>query len=338
MQYCRIHNGGCAAMMFPLLIPPVVLGAGIGAYNFLEGENLLRDMLYEYRLTRTGVAQADHAWARNPDRCDSIVSLTTIPSRIAAIENSLKSLMLQTRAPREIHLNLPHISKREGAPYAVPSWLAALKSVKLVACEDLGPATKLLPTLRDCDSAQLIVAVDDDRIYPPNLLADLEAAAGRSPGTALGFSGWVVPPDLTDRPTTLYTNLFQQPPSPIRSVRIVSPVAVDILQGMSGYAVRPCFFDLERLMDYTGAPPAARFVDDVWISGHCKVPKFVIPARRSNFPPKRHFGLHKASSLGWINRGPGKPEARNNTIMLKYFDGAWTVGGRAAAAPRAEKS
>lgn len=314
--------------MIGILVLACILAAGIGAYNFLEGENLLRDLYTEYRLNRTGLAEADDAWAANPRRSDAVVSLTTIPSRIDAMANTLKSLMLQSRAPRRIKLNLPSSSSREGAPYAVPAWLRALKSVEIVSCDDLGPATKLLPSLQLNPPSQLIVVVDDDRLYPPNLVADLEEAAAKDPAAAFGFSGWVAPADLIDRPTTLYTNLFQVPPAPVRGVRLSQPIEVDILQGMSGYAVRPSFFDLERVTDYAAAPPAARFVDDVWISAHCRVPKFVIPVRRSNFPPKRHFRLHKMSSLGWINRGPAGPEARNNTIMLKYFSDRWRAGRR----------
>ena len=103
-----------------------------------------------------------------------------------------------------------------------------------------------------------VLVVDDDRIYPTTLIADLEKAAANHPGAALGLGGWIAPPDLIDRPTSVVSNLLMRPPAPIRSARIRKPVAVDILQGVAGYLVRPEFFDLAAVTNYERAPPAAR--------------------------------------------------------------------------------
>jgi len=313
-------------MLWPWLAPPLLLGASIWIYNFFEGERLLRDLWYESYLAGADIVALDRAWAARTDHSHVIISLTTIPSRIDLIGDTLKSLLLQTHPPREVRLNLPAFSQRERCGYEIPAWLQQLAAVRLIRCEDYGPATKLIPTLASSDTDQPILVVDDDRIYAPTLIADLEMAAAARPGTALGLGGWIAPPDLIDRPTTILSNLMQRPPAPIRSARIRRAVAVDILQGMAGYLVQPRFFDFKILTDYSDAPPAARLVDDVWISGHCQAEKFVIPAN-PNFPPKRHISRHKRSSLGWINRGPGAPENRNNSIMLKYFAHVWKVGG-----------
>jgi hypothetical protein len=313
-------------MLWPYLAPPVLIGAAIRTYNFFEGERLVQDLWREYRLARTDVAVLDRAWAGRADHADVIVSLTTIPSRIGMIADTLKSLLTQTRPPKEIRLNLPAFSRRENRPYEVPGWLGDLKSVRLAPCEDFGPATKLLPTLAAAAPHQSILVVDDDRIYPTTLIADLEKAAANHPGAALGLGGWIAPPDLIDRPTSVVSNLLMRPPAPIRSARIRKPVAVDILQGVAGYLVRPEFFDLAAVTNYERAPPAARTVDDVWISAHCRADKLVIPGA-PNFPPKRHLAHYKRSSLGWINRGSGGDENRNNSIMLKHFADTWKVGG-----------
>ncbi len=145
---------------------------------------------------------------------------------------------------------------------------------------------------------QKIVVVDDDRIYPANLIADLEAAADRLGDAAVGFSGWVVPADLTDRPTTLLTNIAMTPPVPIRARRLRSFRPVDMLQGLSGYLVRPRFFDLAELTDYSNAPEAAFFVDDVWISALCKVPKYVVPAPRAGYPGRKRKQFYRANKSG----------------------------------------
>lgn len=321
----------------PLLVTLVVLAcllaAGLKFRDLLEGETFLSDCLDEFRLARTSLAELDAFWARNPSRSECLVTLTTIPSRLPHIATTLKSLMRQSRAPARIVINLPDFSKRENAPYTVPAFLNGLKSVEIIRCADLGPATKAIPTLLREPPRRKIIVVDDDRIYPPNLVGDLEDAADRDVASAFGMSGWVVPADLIDRPATIRDNLQMRPPSSVRARRLSTPMAVDILQGLSGYLVRPGFFDLKKLTDYAGAPPESFFVDDVWISGHCNAGRFVIPARRYNYQPKFRRGFYKATSLGLVNRGPGGDEQRHNTVVLRHLAHRWRLSARPAVAP-----
>jgi hypothetical protein len=310
-----------------------LVAAAIKIRDFFEGETLVRDCIDERMLARTGIERMDEFWAKNPNKSDAIVTLTTIPSRLPHIAATLKSLMRQSRAPARIILNLPDFSKRENAPYTVPAFLQSLKSVQIVRCEDLGPATKVVPTLLREPPERKIIVVDDDRIYPANLVSDLEDAADRDVKSAFGMSGWVVPKDLTDRPTTIYANFRMLAPAPIRARRLRYRVPVDILQGLSGYIVRPCFFDLPRLTDYAGAPPESFFVDDVWISAHCEADRFVIPARRYNYQPKFKSGFYQNTSLGLVNRGIGGDEQRHNSIVLRYLADKWRVGGPSPRLP-----
>ncbi len=318
-------------LMSPLLVALLccvcLVAAAIKIHDFFEGETLVRDCIDEWKLSRLDLGELDEFWRQNPRRSEAIVTLTTIPSRLPHLESTLKSLMRQSLAPARIVINLPEFSKRENRPYAVPAFLHGLKSVQIVRCEDLGPATKLLPTLIREAPRQKIIVVDDDRIYPANLVQNLESAADLDVESAFGMSGWVVPFDLTDRPTTIHANFHMLPPAPIRARRLRQRVPVDILQGLSGYIVRPCFFDLTRLGDYTGAPRESFFVDDVWISAHCKAGRFVIPARRYNYQPKFRCGLYRNTGLGMVNRGPGGDAQRHNTVVLRHLRDMWRVGG-----------
>lgn len=297
----------------------------IGIYNFFEGETLLSDILDEYRLSHTSLAELDASSARNPHRSETIISLTTIPSRLSLIAPTLKSLLRQTRAPKRIVLNLPRFSRREKVPYIIPDFLASMVCVEIASCDDIGPATKATPTLSREQPDQLVIIVDDDRIYPPTLVADLEDAAMANPDQAFGMSGWVVPADFTDRPTTIWSNLRMLPPAPVRARRLSRPFPVDILQGLSGYILRPRFFDLNRLADYSAAPPEAFYVDDVWISGHCKAERFVIPSSRYNYQPKALRGFYHRTSLGLINRGPGGDAERHNSVVLRFLSERWRI-------------
>ncbi len=299
-------------------------------HDFFEGERLWADLVDEFRLGRRSLADLDRQWAQNPERSPVIVSLTTIPSRLPFIGETLKSLLRQTRAPARIVLQLPEFSRREQRRYELPEALRALAALEIAPTEDWGPATKLIPAVLRYPARQPILALDDDRIYPATLLADLEAASLRHPDCALGLSGWRVPADLTDRPTTVWSNLRMRPPAPVRATRLRAPYEVDILQGMSGYLVRPEFFDARALCDYSGAPEAVFYVDDVWISAHCRARKLVIPARRSNYGRRRHAAFFKSTSVALLNRGGGDPDRRNNSIALRHLRHAWPAVRMAA--------
>ncbi len=312
----------------------LVLWAAIWVHDFFEGETLVADLLDEWHLSRRTLAELDAAWAANPNRTAAVVSLTTIPSRLPLILPAIKSLMRQSVAPQRIILNLPSHSLREGRPYPVPEMLRGLKAVEIHQCDDLGPATKLLPSLARLPQGQPILVVDDDRIYHRSVLATLLTAAGALPGAAVGLSGWRVPADLTDRPTTIWANLRMQPPAPIRARRLGQSVEVDILQGLSGYLVQPGQFDRAAITCYDGAPAAARLVDDVWIAAHCRARRFVCPARQSNYQPKLMRRRFRQTSLGLMNRGPGGDDNRSNSIMLRHLSGVWLcqrAPGRRAA-------
>lgn len=310
--------------------PIWVLAAAAGAvwaatriYSAIEGVRFWGDMADEIALSRLDLDALDRDWAKSRERSDVIVTLTTIPRRMDLIADTLKSLLRQTRAPARIVLNVPRYSRREQREYEIPEYLGRLASVEIHRCEDWGPATKLIPSLLRFDARQPLLVVDDDRIYPPTLVEDLERAAQRHPGCALGLGGWRVPDDLTDRPTTLWADLRMQPPVPAKATRLREPLEVDILQGMASYLVQPGFFDLARVTDYSAAPEAVFFVDDVWISGHCKATKLVVPARRINYEPIRHARYFKSTSVALINRGDGTPESRNNTIAIRHLKDAW---------------
>jgi hypothetical protein len=325
------------SLIVPLSLAAICGGAAtaIAAHDFFEGETLVADMIRAARLARADLGDLDRkvaARAKSP----LVVTLTTIPSRIDLLDMTLKSLLDQSLAPAEIRLNVPHHSRREDCAYEIPSWLEKLETVKIVRCDDSGPATKLFPTLPCVEADAPVVVVDDDRIYPPRFLETLAAAADADPDSAFGLSGWVVPEDFIDRPTTIRSNLYLQPPAPVRARRLRKPFEIDILQGFSGYLVRPRFFpELQAMLAHEGAPREAFFVDDVWISGFCRARKFVVPAKRAGFQQWSRREHYRASSLGLVNRGEGTPESRNNTIVIRHLADRWTVGGHAAASRRA---
>ena len=72
-----------------------------------------------------------------------------------------------------------------------------------------------------------LLIVDDDKLYPPDMVERFHLWAEAYPDTAIGSSGWVVPADLTDRPVTAWRTLRGAPPARLKATRVSTPIAVD---------------------------------------------------------------------------------------------------------------
>ena len=296
----------------------------IWIYDRVSGRRLLLDLRDKARMGLRDIGAWDRYWQANPRRSDTVICLTTLPSRLPEIEASLKSLLYQSVAPARIRLHLPKTSKREGVPYDPPPWLRELSSVEIVECErDYGPATKFVPALLDLSPQQKILVVDDDKLYPPDLVAHFDALAREHPEIALGSSGWCVPADLQDRKVTLRGTLRGEAPGRRKATQLGTPERVDVLQGHSGFLVRPGFFDMtEFLASYETGPEEAFFNDDIWLSGHCRVPKMIFPARRFCFVSWKRVSLYDRTSLERRDSA-ADIQVRTNTLLIRHLRDRW---------------
>ena len=200
-----------------------------------------------------------------------VVSVTTIPSRDHLLRQCLESLSAQRFQPDEILLCLPTFSKREKVPYHAPSWLEDFPHARVVHCEeDWGPATKLLGALRGVEDPEaIIITVDDDISYDPRLIEKLVRHSLDDPDAAVGFRGWNAESLIREHNYDFVYEEWEH--------RRAYPARVNILEGYGGVAYRRRFFD-NTIFDYSGAPEAAFYVDDVWISGHLatrRIPRVV---------------------------------------------------------------
>lgn len=104
---------------------------------------------------------------------DVIVSLTSFPARITVVHLAIKSMLNQTEKPKKIVLWLGKDYFPLGEDN-LPSSLLELKPLGLdiAFCEDLKAHTKYFYAFQKYPN-NLIVTVDDDIIYPKNLLSTL---------------------------------------------------------------------------------------------------------------------------------------------------------------------
>jgi len=241
---------------------------------------------------------------RTPRAERLVVSLTTIPARAGSLGPVLRSLLDQTIAADRIVLALPKTSLR-GEAYPEAESLALPAGVEVLACEDHGPATKLLPVLLAEPDATIVV-VDDDVIYPRDFLETLLGWHRRLPHAAIGYRGVALAAG------TRFAELDH-----VFATGIYDPARVDVLFGTWGYLLPPGVLP-QGVHDVDGAPEGLRWVDDVWVSGHLAragVPRFVVPARR--LPIETPSSWRQALTFG-VNRS-----GDNDERALKHFARDW---------------
>lgn len=140
---------------------------------------------------RPGPATASARNWRPPERL--VVSLTSLPHRIITSDfrSVIDSLFRQTLLPDAIYLSLPQRSRGNTTfsnehIASIPTRITVLRPEV-----DLGPVMKLVPVLKvEKEPGTIIVTLDDDQIYHPDLLRLLAWNAVHRPEAAHGACGW----------------------------------------------------------------------------------------------------------------------------------------------------
>ena len=262
-----------------------------------------------------------------------VVSLTTIPSRIGEVRDTLNTLIHQTLRPEHIFLNVPSVSNREkGTKYKIPDWLKEMENdgfVTLISGPDYGPATKLIPTVKRLHEEQpgtnhLILVVDDDTHYPPRLLETLVEWHKRLPNAALSLRGWVM------KDSKRYLDIMSS--YLIFGNEALFPHPTTVLTANCGYLVQSDHFD-DNLWNYEGVPDGAKWMDDVWINGHLSrksVPRFVVPFDEDQFTYNSYspkLTLDKSITISNKNNGNGGSKGgtriQANDQAIQHFGNSW---------------
>lgn len=233
-----------------------------------------------------------------------IVSLTTVPERAHMLRRVLLSLVDQSEPADRILLALPHRSLR-GAAYPDPEELDLPAGVEAIRCADEGPATKLLPALK-LEPAAVLIAVDDDVVYPRSFVETLLAAHRERRHAALGLRGVRLVEGSTFK---ALDHVF--------ATGLAAAAPVDILFGTWGYLVPPGALG-DDVHELASAPDHARWVDDVWISGHLAragVPRYVVPARE--LPLETRASRRVALTDGINSSG------ENDEVAIRLFAADW---------------
>jgi hypothetical protein len=243
-----------------------------------------------------------------------IAAFSTLPDRIDNLEPTIRCLLNQTRPPDEIIVAVPHFSRRQQINYVIPKYLEELPCVRILHCDtDWGPATKFIPVVQAELAAgrgdTLILIVDDDRVYPADALETYLYYHRQLPDAALCFRGAPMPSDLKWRK-----------PKITRADRVREPRRVAVVTGCGSYFIQPRFFD-DQLWDYSNAPDAAFYMDDIWISGCLDrrgVAKYQVPASGMMKTVRRQVGT---MTLRDVPNG----RRHSNNEAIAFFSDSWNV-------------
>ena len=116
------------------------------------------------------------------------VSLSTIPQRLKNLNESVKSLLKQTRRPDKIFVNIPFKYKRFSETIEdnqIPKFDSSV--VEITRCEDCGPGTKLLGSLDKFEKNSLVILADDDHTYEDYMIEKFFYFYSKAPNNAYSF-------------------------------------------------------------------------------------------------------------------------------------------------------
>ena len=116
------------------------------------------------------------------------VSLSTIPQRIKNIKRSVDSLLKQKKKPDKIFVNIPYKYNRFDEVIKdnqIPKFSNDI--VEVTRCEDCGPGTKLLGSLKKLNKNSLLILADDDHLYEDYMIEKFYYFYTKAPNNAYSF-------------------------------------------------------------------------------------------------------------------------------------------------------
>lgn len=250
-----------------------------------------------------------------------IVTLSSIPSRFESLGPTLRSILNQKRPPDQVRLYIPQHYRR------FPDWDGALPQVPQGVCivrsdTDFGPATKILPAVREFRGQPVeLLLCDDDRLYDRDWTTRFLAARQQHPDCVIVEAGRFVPghagtalPRATERRKD-----WRYRAGRLATLGLVKPKAwtasghVDVFKGYGGAMMRPDFMP-ERAFQI---PDLLWTVDDPWLSGCLALNRVGIWLNAQGVHPAERRIARRDALLNFSLRGSGRGDA--NKACFSWF-------------------
>jgi hypothetical protein len=221
-------------------------------------------------------------------------TLSTTPSQLSSINDTLYSIINQNHKLDAIYLNIPYTKDED---YNIPDEYN--NYCNIIKCTDYGSITKLIgPLLEEHDDETIIITFNDNVIYPHGLVEKLISKSKLFPDTAIGSSGIKLGSFPFYFSFSNNTNNYWYS-FPIKQ----DGENVDILSSYSGVLYLRKFFpsadNLNDLLKYSKIKNLTNN-DDVVISGYLSLKNydrkiFILPT--PTLPTRNNFSLSLIKSL-----------------------------------------
>lgn len=192
-----------------------------------------------------------------------VVSLTSYPARIPTLHRTIETVLRQTIPPDEVQLWLAH-DEFADAGKGVLDALGALEATGRVSVcwreESLRPHNKYFDALqRNADD--VVITVDDDILYPPNLIEDLVAEHRRHPSAIVAARTHLVRLDSAGEIAPYATWQLEQ------TCYLDVPRFDLLATGVGGVLYPLRVFD-EAVFDEGAIRASSLLADDLWLQAH----------------------------------------------------------------------
>jgi hypothetical protein len=266
-----------------------------------------------------------------------IISLTTIPSRLEHIIPVIDSIKNQTILPDEIVLVLPLTSFREQKeinkdPYIISERIHNYiidNNITLLRPEkDYGPIMKLLSVLlreKENNSNNIIISIDDDKIYFNNTLEDLLNGYKRNncvcarKGSILNF--------YLNKNSENNINNINAREQVLRSADLIEDKQINFIFGTGGVLYNPSFFNDNIMEEICKLPNEAFYVDDAVISIFLmknNIKMILVKSIKNDFQKKYDHGRYGIMDRSTISQNINRLAVlnyknNNNIVVVNYF-------------------
>jgi hypothetical protein len=127
-----------------------------------------------------------------------VISLTTVPARLKLNDEEglklvIRELCEQNATDYEVHFNIPYKYGVTEEEYIIPEWLNEYKTkyphLRIFRMDDMGPPTKVLPTLKRVSPETIVLVVDDDLVYHRDMVKEHLRWQKEYPDSAIVYEG-----------------------------------------------------------------------------------------------------------------------------------------------------
>lgn len=276
-------------------------------------DNLHNRILFDYKaeqMTQFALKEKSNGIEKKLyDNKEIIVSLTTFGKRLSEVYLPIESIMQGTLKPNRIILWISEENQNRPLPILLQNQIN--RGLEIKFCKDIRSYTKLIPTLKMYPES-VIVTIDDDLIYNPNMLENLVMAYLDNPQFIHANRVHKIKLDKNNKPLPYLEWIWES--------KECGPSFLNFLTGVGGvlyppHSLDPEVFNQDVFLDI------CKYADDVWfyamaIKNGTKINKVL--TRNSN--SEEYIENPNVQDIGLIHQNLNNTKINNDLQIKNVFE------------------